>query len=119
MIVDDDAAQRRLVTRALGQAGHDIIEAADVGTARSLLEREHIDVVVTDVIMPGERGVALGAAVAAIPGTEIVYMSGYAREVLDEHHASLDDAILLQKPFEFEQLLECVELAHVRARMSR
>ena len=79
LIVDDEEAVRYLLVRILTRAGHDTI---DVGSARLTLEeleRSAIDIVLTDVRMPGEDGLELAAKVKHThPDTDIIVMTAYA-----------------------------------------
>jgi DNA-binding NtrC family response regulator len=117
LLVDDDPHLRRFVGKLIERTGNHATEAASVEIAESLLASRRFDVILSDVVMPERRGVELGDAVARLqPNAGLVYMSGYASAVLGEHPAALDDAILLQKPFEAEALQECIELAYIRGR---
>ena len=58
LVVDDDLGIRESAAMALGKAGHCILETADVPTAQRLLREQRIDVVVSDIYMPGENGLA-------------------------------------------------------------
>jgi len=55
LVVDDEADVRQVVTLSLQQAGLVVSSAENVSTARTLLEKESVDVIVSDVMMPGEN----------------------------------------------------------------
>ncbi|HEX2196917.1 MAG TPA: HD domain-containing phosphohydrolase [Actinomycetota bacterium] len=59
LVVDDEEGIRRVVARVLRGAGHECTEAADTETARRLIGRQHFDLVVTDMTMPGDSGMEL------------------------------------------------------------
>ena len=68
-----------------------------------------IDLVITDVVMPGMSGPALVDGLRRVrPGLKILYVSGYADEALSRHGMSAADADLLHKPFTPNQLAEKV-----------
>jgi two-component system, NtrC family, response regulator AtoC len=59
LVVDDDAGIRASAAMALQKAGHRTFEASDVASARDLLIQHRFDVVLSDIYMPGEDGIAL------------------------------------------------------------
>jgi DNA-binding NtrC family response regulator len=59
LIVDDDASIRTLLETRLSRKGHSVFLAADVAQAKELLSKQNLDVVVTDLRMPGESGFEL------------------------------------------------------------
>jgi CheY-like chemotaxis protein len=62
--------------------------------------RAEIDVLLTDVVMPGMSGPELAADLLTLrPGLRVVYMSGYAGEYLNDEGVSAEGVSLLQKPF--------------------
>ena len=114
LVVDDDPSIRLLCRINFELEGHEVLEADSLGTARATVDDEHVDVVVLDVHLQGERSDALVAECHArrlpIP---VVLVTGSV-EVM---HAGLSkpDAIL-PKPFELDQLLSSVrDLVQVHA----
>jgi PAS domain S-box-containing protein len=69
LVVDDVATNRDVVSTLLGFRGHRVIEAGEGNEALVLARREHPDVVVTDVLMPGMDGYELARALRADPAT--------------------------------------------------
>lgn len=111
LVVEDEPAIRRLVARILGRRGYEVLAAPDGETGlRRFSEREDIDLVLTDIVMPGLDGVGMAQELRARrPGLPVLFMSGYPgdnRPGLDED----DLAWLIDKPFTPDQLLERVEL---------
>jgi two-component system cell cycle sensor histidine kinase/response regulator CckA len=98
MLVEDDVGVRALVDGVLRSLGYSVI-IAPAGEAERVA-RSHagtIDLLVTDVVMPGVSGPKVAALVrAARPAIRLLYISGYSDEVLT---GSLDGAPLLSKPF--------------------
>ncbi|MGH7477294.1 MAG: PAS domain S-box protein, partial [Longimicrobiales bacterium] len=101
LLVEDEPGVRALASRVLQRSGYCVLEAEDGGAALDLLEREPaaIDLVVTDVIMPGMSGRTLADHIAdRRPGVPVLFMSGYTRDELGIHGV-LDDTPFLAKPF--------------------
>jgi signal transduction histidine kinase/DNA-binding response OmpR family regulator len=84
LLVEDDPEVRTLFTAFLRDGGYVVREAADGQEALELFERhaEHIDVVVTDVVMPNVSGPSLvGALRARKPGVRVLFVSGYTDQL--------------------------------------
>ncbi|HEX6090440.1 MAG TPA: ATP-binding protein [Gemmatimonadales bacterium] len=103
LVVEDEAAVRSLAARTLASLGYNVLEAATGGEALGIA-RQHagaIDVLVSDVVMPGMSGPAVAEAVAAArPGVRIVFMSGYTDEAIEAENLGMEGAVLLPKPFD-------------------
>ena len=108
LLVEDDDEVRNLVEKILTTAGHAVISTANPEEALRLAGREGValDVILSDVIMPGMTGPALVKQLAARLGPlPTIFMSGYSGEAINQHGA-LDPAIeLLEKPFTPAMLL--------------
>jgi two-component system C4-dicarboxylate transport response regulator DctD len=115
LVVDDDAALRRMVHRWLTHAGYAVVEAADGASAlRILLERgQRVDLVLTDMEMPALSGRELAAMLrTANVQTPLVLMSGNADRASESPPLPGEPAMeLLPKPFTPEQLLEALRHA--------
>jgi CheY-like chemotaxis protein len=102
LVVEDDADVRTLSVALLASLGYQVLEAPDAAVAISVLKRErHIDLLLTDVILPnGVNGNAIARQAPLYhPNIKHMYMSGYTQDAL-VHQGRLDDGvILLQKPF--------------------
>ena len=102
LIVEDDDAVRRFVRKTLEAEGYRVLEAANGSDALSLLDRHQdaVDLVLTDVVMPGMSGRALADQVRRrLPGVKVLYMSGYPSTVI-AGQGVLDPGIhFLEKPF--------------------
>jgi len=95
LVVDDDDAVREITTNFLRDAGYRVLEANGGPVALALLQTaEKVDLVVTDLAMPGMDGVELAHALRATrPNLPVVFVTGYA----DQH--DLAGEIVVQKPF--------------------
>jgi two-component system, NtrC family, sensor kinase len=101
LVVEDDEEVRTFITETLRGLNYRVLEAADGEAALPLVRRsEAIDLLLTDVVMPGMNGRALGdAAQQHRPGLKILYMTGYSRNAI-VHQGRLDRGVsLIQKPF--------------------
>ena len=106
LVVEDQDEVRGLACTVLKQSGFDVLEAADGDEALTLARRfpGAIRLMLTDVIMPRMNGKELATRLAPVrPDIRVIYMSGYTDRVTLE-----DDAILLEKPFTAERLMETV-----------
>jgi PAS domain S-box-containing protein len=107
LLVEDEPIVRRLVAEILESNGYSVLQAADGPSAFELLRRHtgELDLLVTDVVMPGMSGPDVAGAVAAMrPGTHVLYISGYTDSAID-HHGVLEPGIaFLQKPFSADEL---------------
>ena len=113
MLVEDEAVVRRLVAEILESSGYTVLQAGDGPSALELLRRNNrrVDLLLTDVVMPGMSGREVAQAVTSIrPGTQVLYMSGYTGSVID-HHGILEHGVaFLQKPFTAEDLTRSIRM---------
>lgn len=119
LVVDDDADVSGAMAHLLERDGHHASVAADVGNARRRLADGTVDVMVCDVRLPGESGLALAKEVARDhPDVAVVMISGWGD--LGTAEAALDSGAdrFLAKPFEPDELLIAVSDV-LRRRQSR
>jgi DNA-binding NtrC family response regulator len=110
LVVDDEPLKRITLQIELTEAGFEVYEAADALTARRIFDCKPIDVVVTDVRMPGQNGLDLLSYVKRIrPEVEVILMTAYA---------TVDTAVLaikrgaydyITKPFTTQELTAKLE----------
>jgi PAS domain S-box-containing protein len=107
LLVEDELVVRRLIAEILESSGYSVLQAGDGPSALELIRRHtgSLDLLVTDVVMPGMSGPDVAGAVAAMrPGTQVLYISGYTDSSVG-HHGLLEPGIaFLQKPFDAEVL---------------
>jgi CheY-like chemotaxis protein len=102
LLVEDEAPVRAVLQRALAASGYNVLSAGSGREALELLERGGpcLDLLVTDVVMPGMNGRELAEAVSALqPRALILFMSGYTDDVIAKHGFIERGRTLLPKPF--------------------
>jgi PAS domain S-box-containing protein len=108
LVVEDQAPVRRQACRILEANGYEVREAA--GAEQALAAWEEVDVLVTDVVMPGMSGLQLARSAAERnPDLRVVYMSGHTDDVLVRDGARARKFAFVQKPFTRAALLRAVE----------
>ncbi|HET9133519.1 MAG TPA: ATP-binding protein [Gemmatimonadales bacterium] len=114
LLVEDEPSLLRLASRALTSAGYTIVPAEGPTEALERAQRHagSIDLLLTDVVMPVMSGAELSRRIVAErPGTRVMFMSGYAAELVASH-GILDDGVhFLPKPFTLEELSHAVARA--------
>jgi CheY-like chemotaxis protein len=111
LVVEDEAPVRMAVARMLSRLGYGVIEAGDGAEALWLIENgaDPIQVLVTDVVMPGMDGPELARrAVGLRPGLPVLFMSGYTDDEIVRRGLLEAGQPFLQKPFTPEALSEQV-----------
>jgi CheY-like chemotaxis protein len=112
LVVEDQAILRGLVCETLMSAGFQVLEA-ECGTEALAVSDAYagpIELVLTDVVMPGMTGRAMAEQlVAARNGTRVLYMSGYGTNVIAKHGVLDEGVNFLQKPFSPGELVAKVQ----------
>jgi PAS domain S-box-containing protein len=110
LLVEDQADLRLLLRRILQTQGYTVLEAASGEEAIALAtDRHDIDLLITDIIMPGMRGWELSQKLSVLhPKLKVLYISGHTDTDLISEGALLDGGIFLEKPFKPEVLLSKV-----------
>ncbi len=114
LLVEDDAMMRSLAKQLLQDHGYRVVEAKDGASALEHLSARQngIDLLLTDVVMPGMSGPDLALhVIKSHPETKIVYVSGYTGELLVNGHGLNDGIPLLEKPFTRASLLKTIHTA--------
>jgi len=112
LLVEDEAPVRAFASRALQLRGYTVIEAEDAEEALSILEDDdlHIDLFLSDVVMPGMDGPTwVRKALETRPDTKVVFMSGYAEDAFPDGELTVPKASFLPKPFSLNELTEAVK----------
>ena len=113
LVVDDEEDLRDLMRRMLERRGFDTLVAGDSEQAIGVC-RDHegaIDVLVTDLGLPGASGGELSHAATALrPGMGVVYISGLPKDIAVTKGLIGDDALLVKKPFTSDLLIEALRV---------
>jgi len=92
----------------LERAGYTVLAAGDGNSAEALLAAHTgpLDLLLTDMVLPGENGRLVAEAVLRRrPGTPVLYMSGYTEDVIVDHGVLQEGINFLEKPFTQQDLL--------------
>lgn len=115
LLVDDDASFRDAQARLLRSRGYAVFEAPDGKEAERLFLRNHPDLIITDMSMPGRDGLETIRCLGEIdPLVPVIAMSGSGRLIRGDYLAFahyLGAVRTLEKPFAFEELLAAVRVA--------
>jgi PAS domain S-box-containing protein len=111
LVVDDERGVLELVAKALRRAGYEVLAVNDPLAASDACRRHPraIDLLVTDLVMPGQNGPMLAAELRNLqPGLKVLFMSGYADETLGQRGIGDAGTRMLPKPFTTAGLLAAV-----------
>ncbi len=111
LVAEDEVGVRTVIARALRGAGYRVLLASSGGEALALASKEDVsvDILLTDVVMPGVDGRSLVETLKrARPALKVLYISGYTDEVIGEHGVLEPGVELLPKPFTPTTLLQRV-----------
>ncbi|MEX2326204.1 MAG: PAS domain S-box protein, partial [Pseudomonadales bacterium] len=111
LVVEDEAAILKLIQRSLDRLGYNVITANGLEQALAHAGSiDHIDLVISDVIMPSKNGKDLVADIKTLhPAVNVLFMSGYTADILDNIQGFDRDESFIQKPFNIAQLATKVE----------
>ncbi|GAA4601799.1 PAS domain S-box-containing protein [Actinoplanes octamycinicus] len=109
LVAEDEDALREVTSRILRRGGYTVLAANGGEEALRLAAENRVDVLLTDVIMPGMLGKDLADAITTrYPRTRVLFMSGYAQPVLTNHGTLAADVHLLEKPFTSAELMRAL-----------
>jgi CheY-like chemotaxis protein len=114
LVVEDQPEVRKVITSVLSRQGYVVLEAASGQSALDLLSERHapVDLLITDVVMPGMSGRELVARLSSQDAsTRVLYMSGYTDDEIVKHGVLDPNIDFLHKPFQPRQLLTRVREA--------
>src|SRR5262249_589253 len=118
LVVEDQPQVRRALAHLLESAGYQVITAKNGEEALEIVRKRdgRIDLLVSDVIMPGVSGLGLSRRLlATYPRLAVLLVSGFAAGLGDLAELG-DDVVFLQKPFDAASLTSAVHAALQRAR---
>jgi PAS domain S-box-containing protein len=111
LVAEDEDGVRELVVRVLSKAGYAVLAAPCGADALELSETHpgHIDLLLSDIMMPGMLGSELASRLLVErPGTRVLFMSGYAGDLMSDQGALEAGTSVLAKPFSQHELLAAV-----------
>ncbi len=114
LLVEDEASLRKLTQKSLLEVGYTVLEAADAEQAMQLTTASGgaIDVLLTDVIMPGISGGELAKQLSTdYPHIRVLFMSGYTDGAIELRGNLKPGLVVLRKPFTRDALLRAIENA--------
>ncbi len=115
LLVEDEASLRDIAKELLEASGYTVVAAANGAEALALAEHHAtgpIQLLLTDVVMPGMSGPALARQIRVRwPDVDVLYMSGYSHEAVEKQGLLEPGTRLLAKPFSLHTLVRCVEEA--------
>jgi PAS domain S-box-containing protein len=100
LVVEDDDDVRAFIAETLRELNYIVFRATDASSALKILATERVDLMLTDVVLPGRNGRDLAdEAAAKRPGLRVLFMTGYSRNAI-VHNGRLDQGVcMIQKPF--------------------
>jgi CheY-like chemotaxis protein len=100
LVVEDDDDVRSFIAETLRELNYIVFRATDAPSALKILANERVDLLLTDVVLPGRNGRDLAdEAAAKRPGLNVLFMTGYSRNAI-VHNGRLDQGVnMIQKPF--------------------
>ncbi len=111
LVVEDKPAVRRVIERILARQNHKVVsaESAEEGLERAAEMDQEIDLLLSDVVLPGMNGFALATRLREEqPALRVLFMSGFTPDDFEGDRALLRDASFITKPFEPLELLAAV-----------
>jgi CheY-like chemotaxis protein len=113
LVVEDKPAMRRITVRQLCDLGYRVLEADRAAAALEMLQREHVDLLLTDIVMAGGLdGVELARlAQEGWPALKVVLTSGFAQVRVNGNGDVLGNLPLLSKPYTKDELAAALRAA--------
>jgi PAS domain S-box-containing protein len=109
LVIEDEKPVRQMLVESLRELGYEVLSAGNAAEAAAEIERagSKIDMLITDVVMPGGSGVDLVQTLQkARPEMPVLYVSGYAEKELRRRGVTIGGGRLLTKPFSSQTLAE-------------
>ena len=113
LLVEDDPAVRRLTATMLRGLGYELLVAHDMDSALAQARAvARLDLLLTDVVLPGTDGPKVAAAVGEIhPDAAVLYTSGYTDDAIMRHGVTEGTVAFIHKPFTRERLSRAIRRA--------
>ncbi|MDX8389820.1 MAG: response regulator [Mariprofundaceae bacterium] len=122
LVVDDSSMMRKLITSSIEVKGASVIETEDAISALEIIEKQHVDLLITDLVMPGMDGVDLVSYIRNDLGNlelPIILLTAVADQAIQIEALRLGADDFLVKPFSREELISRVNNHYRRIKVSR
>ncbi len=107
LLAEDDESMRLFLTRSLERVGHRVHSVADGFEALPYIANGELDLLVTDIVMPGMDGIELARrASIEIPELKVIFITGFAAVALRNRTVTRKNAKVLSKPFHLRELVD-------------
>ena len=114
LLAEDDADMRRFLTRALKNAGYDVVAFDNGKSAYERLREEPFTLLLSDIVMPEMDGIELARRATELdPDLKVMFITGFAAVALNPDSEAPKGASVLSKPFHLRELVD--EVARVMA----
>ena len=105
LLAEDEEAMRVYLARALENAGYEVVAVSRGTEALPYLEREHFDLLLSDIVMPEMDGIELAQRCAELrPNTKVMFITGFSAVMLKASREA-PQAKVLSKPFHLRDLV--------------
>lgn len=110
LLAEDDDSMRRFLARSLERVGHEVHAVTDGFAALPYVAQGEIDLLVTDIVMPGMDGIELARrASIEIPDLKVIFITGFAAVALRNRKLPKKNAKVLSKPFHLRELVSEID----------
>jgi two-component system cell cycle response regulator CpdR len=110
LLAEDDNDMRQFLTRALKNAGYDVVSFDNGKSAYDRLREEPFSLLLSDIVMPEMDGIELARRATELdPDLKVMFITGFAAVALNPDSEAPRDASVLSKPFHLRDLVNEVE----------
>ncbi len=110
LLAEDDADMRQFLSKALNNAGYQVVSFDNGRSAYERLREEPFSLLLTDVVMPEMDGIELARRANELdPDLQIMFITGFAAVALNSPSERLKETKVLSKPFHLRELVQEVE----------
>jgi two-component system cell cycle response regulator CpdR len=110
LLAEDDNDMRQFLTRALKNAGYEVVSFDNGRSAYERLREEPFSLLLSDIVMPEMDGIELARRATELdPDLKVMFITGFAAVALNPDSEAPKDASVLSKPFHLRDLVNEVE----------
>jgi YesN/AraC family two-component response regulator len=115
LIIDDEKPTLQMLSLFLEASGFRVLTAENEQQGLTVFKREHPQIVLTDIKMPGKDGLDVLRQIKSIsPATEVIVITGHGDRDLKEHAMALEASAFFNKPLDTDALDEALQAAKAR-----